>query len=124
MQQLDVDSSGQGDSAAIFGDRPRLRGTALPSQCVTDSTNYVYDIEWLAFIVIIVIAVVYLGAAIYFYTQRENVSFLTRSPITVALSLFLLGIDSILNTLIYSGTHLGNAFHWQCNLGIVATVVG
>lgn len=49
---------------------------------------------------------------------------MTRSPLTVTLSLFLLGIDSILNTLIFSGVRLGNPFKWQCDIGIVATVIG
>lgn len=48
---------------------------------------------------------------------------MTRSPLTVSLSLLFLGADSVLNTLIISGVKVKN-LHWQCNLGIVATVIG
>ena len=36
----------------------------------------------------------------------------------------MLGLDSILNTIIYSGMHFGNIFHWQCDLGIVCATLG
>ena len=49
---------------------------------------------------------------------------MTRSPITIALSILLLGIDSVINTLIYSEVQIGNRFHWECDLAIVATIVG
>ena len=49
---------------------------------------------------------------------------MTRSPLTVSLSLLFLGADSVLNTLIISGTTLFNPLQWQCNLGIIATVIG
>ena len=71
------------------------------------------------------LSVLYSAAAFYFYKQRDKVSFLTRSPLSVTVSLFLLGTDSILNTVIYSGWHLGESvFHWQCDLGIICAVVG
>lgn len=77
-----------------------------------------------AYIVIAAIGAVYTAAAFYFYTQRDKVSFLTRSPLTITLSLILLGIDSIMNTFIFSGIRVGNVFKWQCDMGIVATVIG
>ena len=49
---------------------------------------------------------------------------MTRSPLTVAIGLICLGVDSILNTLIFSELKIGNLFHWQCDLGITATVLG
>lgn len=42
----------------------------------------------------------------------------------MSLSLFLLGVDSIINTLIFSGIHFGDVFKWQCYWGVVATVLG
>ena len=49
---------------------------------------------------------------------------MTRSPLTVTLSLFMLGLDAILNTLQFSDIHLGNVLKWHCDLGVMATVVG
>ena len=49
---------------------------------------------------------------------------MTRSPLTVSLSLLFLGADSVLNTLIISGTKVLDPLQWQCNLGIIATVIG
>ena len=49
---------------------------------------------------------------------------MTRSPKIVTVSLILLGSDCIMNTLIYSGMNVGNLFHYQCNLGIMTTVLG
>ena len=49
---------------------------------------------------------------------------MTRSPLTVSLSLLFLGADSVLNTLILSGNEILDSLHWQCNLGIIATVIG
>lgn len=49
---------------------------------------------------------------------------MTRSPITVAVSLVLLGLDSIINTVIFAGLSVGSIYHWQCNLGIIATFIG
>lgn len=49
---------------------------------------------------------------------------MTRSPITVAVSLIVLALDSICNTLVFSTLTIGNLFHFQCNLGIVATTLG
>ena len=49
---------------------------------------------------------------------------MTRSPITVAVSLIVLAFDSICNTLVFSSVTIGNIFHWQCSLGIVATTLG
>ena len=49
---------------------------------------------------------------------------MTRSPITVAISITTLGIDSIINTLVFSGMTIGNTFHWQCDLGITSTIFG
>ena len=72
-----------------------------------------------------ILVIVYSLATLYFYRQRNKVSFLTRSPLTVTLSLFLLGLDSVLNTLIFSGVYLGESiFHWQCDLGIVCATIG
>lgn len=86
--------------------------------------SYVYNQIWEPYVIMIVISALYGIAAIYFFKQRNKVSFLTRSPITVALSLFLLGLDSIMQTLIFSNITLGNMFHWQCNMSIMATVLG
>ena len=49
---------------------------------------------------------------------------MTRSPLTATLSQLFLVTDTITNTLIFSGAYLGNQYHWQCDLGIIATVVG
>lgn len=113
---------------AYYEGSQQRTGTSLDDQCdklLRSENNYVYRTNITAYVVIAIIAVVYVGAAFYFYTQREKVSFLTRSPLTVALSLFFLGLDSILNTLIFSGIRIGKGvFAWQCNMGIVATVMG
>ena len=71
-----------------------------------------------------IIFIIFASAAFYFYRQRNKVSFMTRSPLTIALSLFLLGTDAVLNTLIFSGIQMGDQFHWQCNFGIAGTVIG
>lgn len=63
-------------------------------------------------------------SALYFFISRHKVQFMTRSPVTVAISIVTLGIDSILNTLIFSENQVGNMFHWQCDLGITATLIG
>ena len=88
--------------------------------------SYVYDPDqkWLVYVVIGVISALYIISSLFYYLNRNKVSFMTRSPLTVSLSLLFLGADSILNTLIFSGIELFNKFHWQCNLGIVATVIG
>ena len=71
------------------------------------------------------LAALFLAAAFYFYKQRKKISFLTRSPLTVTLSLIILGIDSVLTTLIFSGVYLGESiFHWQCDLGIICATFG
>lgn len=73
---------------------------------------------------IVLLFVIYTSGSIYFYVSRKKVSFMTRSPITVSISLFMLGADSIINTFIYSDMQYGDLFHWQCNMGILSTVVG
>ena len=84
-----------------------------------------YDDYWKSYLTIGVLAIIYSAAAFYFYTQRNKISFLTRSPLCVTLSLFMLGTDSILNTLIFSGAYLGESiFHWQCDVGIVCATLG
>lgn len=84
-----------------------------------------YDDYWKGYLTIGVLGAIYSAAAFYFYTQRNKISFLTRSPLSVTLSLFMLGTDSILNTLIFSGTYLGESiFHWQCDVGIVCATLG
>ena len=83
-----------------------------------------YTWIWETYIIIAAIGAVYFISAFYFYTQRNKVSFLTRSPITVCISLTMLGIDSILNTFIFSDITWGDPFHFNCNLGVVATVFG
>ena len=71
------------------------------------------------------LAFIYSLAAFYFYRQREKISFLTRSPLMVTTSLFMLGTDSILNTVIFSGVYLGKSiFHWQCDIGIICATLG
>ena len=74
--------------------------------------------------IIFCVAVLYFSAGIYFYRQRGKVSFLTRSPITVTISLFVLGLDSIMNTLIFSEINWGDEFRFECYMGVAATVVG
>ena len=83
-----------------------------------------YSYWWEPWIIMAVIALFYGLAAFYFYSSRKKVSFMTRSPTLIAISLITLGVDSIINTLIFSRIEVGNIFHWQCNLGITATVLG
>lgn len=83
-----------------------------------------YRFYWEPWLVIGIIGFVYCSAAFYFYRQRNKVSFLTRSPLTVAMSLIFLATDSVVNTFIFSEINLGNIFHWQCNMGIVGTIFG
>ena len=49
---------------------------------------------------------------------------MTRSPIIVCCSLLILTFDSSLNTLTFSKIKIGNLFHWQCDMGIVAAILG
>ena len=70
------------------------------------------------------VAVIFFVAAFYFYRQRDKVSFLTRSPLAVTLSLFMLGVDAMLNTLQFSSIRKGNFLKWHCDIGIIATVIG
>lgn len=87
-------------------------------------TNYVFLHSWEPLIFIGIIALAYGLTALYFYISRNKVSFMTRSPLTIAISLLTLCIDSIINTLIFSEITIGNVVLWQCDLGIVATVMG
>ena len=110
-------------------DDPNYDPKLLPSQCVKlqheyDHNSWVFDTNWITYLMIGVLFLIYASGSIYFFVQRKKVSFMTRSPITVSISLFLLGADSILNTLSYSSVQYGNIFHWQCNLGIVSTLLG
>lgn len=75
-------------------------------------TSYVYRYTWLPYMVMGITMLVYGLSAIYFYASRYKVSFMTRSPLTTAIGVLALGIDSILNTLIFSEITIGNLFHW------------
>ena len=86
--------------------------------------SFVFRADWVACVTIAVIGSIFIACSFYFYKNRKKVSFMTRSPLTVSISLILLGCDCALNTLIYSGIKVGNVFHFQCNLGVVTTVVG
>jgi len=79
---------------------------------------------WEPWVTIAAVLAVYGIAALYFFRQRKKVSFMTRSPITIAISVLFLAIDCVLQTLIFSQITLGNMFHWQCNLAILATIFG
>ena len=99
----------------------------LPPECqsiINNSGSYVYAEVWPAYIVIGLISALYVTSSLYYYINRNKVSFMTRSPLTVSLSLLFLGADSVLNTLILSGNEILDSLHWQCNLGIIATVIG
>ena len=102
-------------------------GYNLPKMChdlEENDASFVYTWIWETYLIIAGIAAIYFISAIYFYAQRNKVSFLTRSPITVCISLTMLGCDSILNTFIFSEITWGNPFHFNCNMGVAATVFG
>ena len=42
----------------------------------------------------------------------------------VTLCILILGTDSILNTFIFSGIHFGSILHWQCDVGIICSLIG
>ena len=99
----------------------------LPQRCQDfrdGFDSYVYYYAWEPWVIMGCIALCYGLAALYYFNSRHAVSFMTRSPLLIAISLVSLGIDSIINTLIFSRIEIGNIFHWQCNLGITATVLG
>ena len=67
---------------------------------------------------------VYGTAIAYFLVNRHELTFETRSPVTVAISMCLLLSDSTMNTLIFSGWYINDILHWQCYFAIAATVIG
>ena len=93
----------------------RDRYSDYPEQCKNlehHSFEFVYGNDWEPYVIMGAIGLFYGAAAIYFYKQRNKVSFMTRSPMTVSISLFLLGLDSIFNTLIFSSVTIGNILHF------------
>ena len=99
----------------------------LPERCQdfqSDFDSYVYNYKWEPWVIMGCIALCYGLAALYYFNSRHAVSFMTRSPLLIAISLLSLGVDSIINTLIFSSIEIGDIFHFQCNLGITATVLG
>ena len=87
----------------------------LPPECqsiINNSESYVYREVWPAYIVIGLISALYVTSSLYYYINRNKVSFMTRSPLTVSLSLLFLGADSVLNTLILSGNEILDSLHW------------
>ena len=99
----------------------------MPKECKDlrhNTESFVFDRDWVVYLVMAALFVNYMIGSSYFFFNRNKISFMTRSPLTVAISLFLLGADAICNTLIYSDITAGNIFHWQCNLGIITTVFG
>ena len=87
----------------------------VPTECINFKKSYhsfVYDDAWQPYVVMGAVGLCYGSAAVYFYANRSRVVFLTRSPSTVAIGLICLGIDSVLNTLLFSELTLGNIFHW------------
>ena len=98
-----------------------------PKACINlrnNSHSYVYSNVWEAYAVIGICIFLYTFFSMCFFRNRNKMSYMTRSPLTVSLSLVMLGADTVTNTLIFSGQELGDLFHWQCNLGITATVLG
>ena len=83
-----------------------------------------YGPNWQAYIVIAILLAICLGSALNFYRSRNQVSYMTRSPLTASLSMVFLGADTVTNTLIFSGINIGDTYHYQCDLGILATVLG
>ena len=123
----------------VFSQGPSFQGGAfdptalatdpsqLPKECqklFNDSRSFVYTADWQVYFVVAVSSVIYFFSALAFFRSRNKVTFMTRSPLTAALSMIMLGIDTVTNTLIFSGISVGNMYHWQCDLGILATVVG
>ena len=89
----------------------------IPHQCVEylnnfDVNSYVFSAFWQIYFMLGFLTIVYVASASYFYCKRNQVQFMTRSPITLAISILTLGVDSILNTLIFSRLNIGNVFHW------------
>ena len=88
---------------------------SLPSECVKlkdGERSYVYSADWQVYLVIGCLLCIYTASALTFFRARNKMSFMTRSPLTAALSQLFLGTDTITNTLIFSGIKLGDMYHW------------
>ena len=89
--------------------------TVLPQNCsniLYNEGGYVFNSDWQPYLVISGLILLYFSAELYFFLNRRRVSFMTRSPITVAICLIVLCFDSTANTLVFSNLKLGNIFHW------------
>lgn len=67
---------------------------------------YTFKNSW-EFLVIGIIVILYGVLAFFFYKKRKGVSFMTRSPISISISIASLGIDSVINTLIFGKFKIG-----------------
>lgn len=109
----------------------KLASDELPEQCthlsehLQQGDQYIFDyssaLPWSLIILYMIVFGVPIG---YIYHNRQRPSFMTRSPMLIMVSFFLMMCDCILNTNLISHTPGDmTPTYFQCDLEIVITVV-